>query len=127
MLETNSLTAASSPGGDQSVGSRLERRLDRLEFELRKSTHLMRTSLQQSAASAASNLSNSSQQLESRWLSVVARLEHMERFITLTMLVKSIGRRVDSLNRLAWSPRCRGGVPKPNALLNSLKVAILGP
>lgn len=63
---------------------RIERRLDKLEFELRKSLHLMRM------ANLAANSDDQRQPpevnetlLDSRWSSLAGRLELMEKFIAI--------------------------------------------
>lgn len=80
--------------------SRLERRLDRLEFELRKSVHLMRANLASTAATT--NLQQQSQlepdkeegqqelktnnldslaDISNSWASLTSRLELVEKFV----------------------------------------------
>lgn len=71
------------------ASAQLERRLDRLEFELRKTMHQMR---QQPSASGhhqqqqqlEADQSQSQKQLAAHWHSLDERLELMEKFVTIT-------------------------------------------
>lgn len=67
--------------------AQLERRVDRLEFELRKSLHELR----HSAGRPAGHHDEHLHALESRWSALGERLELVEKFITITTTKVSNG------------------------------------